>query len=1529
MSLVQRQLSSLVALSMPTAEHQRSVSSQETLIGDVFKSQCASPKDKDCFVQQIRTSCGQVVEFDYNSRTQRVTARLILPEGKFQSIQPENLPKELKSIPNALAFLSFLKSVAVRTSVLSDGKVKVYLDGRVLGGNPYEMALSNFKTHLDNLANMYTAMEISNRFGDICASRNIFHKDERYLFGFFEDLELPRDTQEALDALILNLVQSPKSNADILSDLRLISHRPTPQVWTELGVLFTLPEFRRLENGLTRQIWGFIEGGNKYTLRDFVKRVLTEQGVSIPDLNITLERMGRHDLDTLLGEVISKRPSRNVVQLAPVVDTAAGFREIEKAQKEMRALLIAPQNRALLDSLIENLAANNLASLDQASVDRAKVLFGSRLTEVIEKNATFFKLRFTESQVLRELVLEANYRLLTTDDASSDFIVKTMELFQGAYSYAKKLKGKRVVLFVGPTGAGKSATIARLLGATFQQRDDNSIEIVGDASQFPKIGQARGMSETLYTTAYECPNDPSKALADGPGEDDNRSEAHELCAHLSIDMAVEEADSIDTVVVVASIDTLSVNRGNALVELIESVQEKFPQAFTDPDQKNVHLLVTKGIHNPTLESEIENGVHFSTLFGEASVKELALHSSRGNMHELRQVQRRKRIWQILSAMHSKGQVKCLDIGNGDQRNRLLEAYTRTPAGGGLEYRSAMEGSEIEGKSMRRKFGALIQKVADTWANHILARYFKGIPDSIEETHALIRQKQAGIHQLDQEVKDAQEQAKGLTPSLKETQALIEQLTILIEKGKSATITQPLSSVLLNDLRERVNASIGVRKKDLEAEVVGLERKVDAKNKEREKVDAEIIKRVQTIAKNQREMEQLRAEIKALKEEPPHADVLRSIKYRPDEELVTYSLGDGVDQTVFGEVREPTEEEWGQGRSRGLARNYIGNLRHFCLISAAYNIAPLDAAARRVFDETHRSGEYVATMRHHRGTYDLGQRSSASRKQVLHVVRLAFNGTADLPWAEFVHEVPALEANDGEIAKRYSAIQVLEKANLTHAEHLSGYSNVLGLKKESLQLVNEVKELQGEVQEKKAQYEDLKTAAIDAHLNEMLDGQKASRDKLEQAITALNDPRVAHAKKEVLRREIAAYKEKLAELATTKRNFAIIIQTQKETAVALREFVRRVLKRAERAGPRREGGGQHLGTAPATASGPMASASASATSPRSPRNVPPLQEEYGTGFLQTCKSFADAHDSYQPRMEESCRKDLGEEGMRNIRERRFAAPPGPAPMPPGRSAPTVYASGATNSGNAYPAPRAPSTGAPEANSARPAPPTSAPPARSASVASASTATAPMMDSESQRIRAADSVPSQALPGTRTSSYSSSSMSLDDPIASVEEAHHPQSDVLDLAFARNLAALEAQRNAPAVSQAAAAASLTVGSRGIVEPVSSHQPVSHLAVTASAERPAGAAPVNVQTSRPVSATSPASTRAQSAPGNRVASPQGRAAVPAPAANPAAVNANARANPQQAPAAQTSLPRQGAMQRSLSVRERVALFNSGAAPR
>ncbi|PCI76637.1 hypothetical protein COB21_04205, partial [Candidatus Aerophobetes bacterium] len=213
------------------------------------------------------------------------------------------------------------------------------------------------------------------------------------------------------------------------------------------------------------------------------------------------------------------------------------FKETENKFKELRNRLAT--NTAtfeLLNRLVANLVSNNLETIDLKVIcDRPLKIELETLVLEYQHNLS---IETSLPQLLKRITLEANYQRTIAVKEYLD-VANTMKLLRDAMKNLKNIEEKPTSFFIGNTGAGKSTAVGFVLGATLEKFTN----IVGekvlryklkagqDESNFPKIGQSLGESETLYTTGYAI---QGFGMADCPGFDDTRGSDFELCANLSI-----------------------------------------------------------------------------------------------------------------------------------------------------------------------------------------------------------------------------------------------------------------------------------------------------------------------------------------------------------------------------------------------------------------------------------------------------------------------------------------------------------------------------------------------------------------------------------------------------------------------------------------------------------------------------------------------------------------------------------------------------------------------------------------------------------------------------------------------------------------------------------------------------------------------------------------------------------------------------------------------------------------------------------
>ncbi|KIC76703.1 hypothetical protein DB41_EY00140 [Neochlamydia sp. TUME1] len=278
----------------------------------------------EIYVQRLKATNGQRVEFTYRVKKNIVMACILPIKGEPIYIYPENLPKELKIIKSAETFFSFIKNLSIRIAALSKDEYKLSVSGKLLGGmlddyDPYQEALKNFKTHLLDLANPLLLKDIMDKLTQI--SQDVIDSNEG-IQNHFSDLLLPHDTLVCLQEYNTQIIKWSASKLDekeldvivqhVRNDLSQLANQIREgeyTLWEPLNVLFKLPEIRILPNDNVKNIIQCINQRNVERLRNCVLSMLKSNGVSESSINEKLRKETIYtNIKMLLGQVIEKKP---------------------------------------------------------------------------------------------------------------------------------------------------------------------------------------------------------------------------------------------------------------------------------------------------------------------------------------------------------------------------------------------------------------------------------------------------------------------------------------------------------------------------------------------------------------------------------------------------------------------------------------------------------------------------------------------------------------------------------------------------------------------------------------------------------------------------------------------------------------------------------------------------------------------------------------------------------------------------------------------------------------------------------------------------------------------------------------------------------------------------------------------------------------------------------------------------------------------------------------------------------------------
>ena len=155
-----------------------------------------------------------------------------------------------------------------------------------------------------------------------------------------------------------------------------------------------------------------------------------------------------------------------------------------------------------------------------------------------------------------------------------EFIKSLQDKLLKAYEEVKAIKDKDIVLVIGNSGAGKSTTIAYLMGAKFEP------EVVLNTKRAKltegSVGKLPGTSDdfdsmTFYPKAYLA--EDKSFYCDCPGFEESRGEVEKICVPINIQMAVKFSKSISSIMIVIDKGSIIADKGAGLKNLIKTLRQ--------------------------------------------------------------------------------------------------------------------------------------------------------------------------------------------------------------------------------------------------------------------------------------------------------------------------------------------------------------------------------------------------------------------------------------------------------------------------------------------------------------------------------------------------------------------------------------------------------------------------------------------------------------------------------------------------------------------------------------------------------------------------------------------------------------------------------------------------------------------------------------------------------------------------------------------------------------------------------------------
>ncbi|KYR03059.1 myb domain-containing protein [Tieghemostelium lacteum] len=814
--------------------------------------------------------------------------------------------------------------------------------------------------------------------------------------------------------------------------------------------------------------------------------------------------------------------------------------ELLKQEKDkIRYLLIHSDYKDLLNLLLSELVKSKLQSIDyqvvKSSYSEMHNHYNQVFQQIVELVGNYQKCgvsMVTVDSFLRELVLESNYAKLI-DKEQSIVIAKVMGILQKAYEEALKLQDKNTVFFIGNTGSGKSTVIAHLLGAKLTSSVNKLGHVTyshGDTTdRYPVIGQSLTESETLISKGYTLGNGSDVVLCDCPGFKDSRGSTYELATNLSVDLSIQKCKSIRALVVVLPIQVFSTDRATPVIEMIETVRERFPKVF-DPNNmdhsNNVYILISKGsqttkeARKPFEEGASPNA--FESFFKESIEtyqKVLNKDPTKGHSNsELNEALRRRSIWNALVQLWKKKQIILLDMEDQFEKDKLLQRISKSPEMDKKYYEKSLKNGNL-----RKTLTDVLQISTHTFSELLFKRYISSIGD-IQLLNKSIQEQHMKMDQIQETSSSKQNNELTLKENIKKYQDILTKISNhTINDDEMFTFNQQAKDQIM----------------DIDQKLYQLEVTLYEGQQDQYAIEQQILSKSQILDGVFQQIHQIELEMDQFRNTQV-VDTLFSYINGPDQTLQLFTLKSGANETNFEEMKNFTNEDVVEENIYNTS-TYVGTVNITVIIEKEYRLVEKDK-----MKDIHQEKYAILQGRNFKICDNLGSKASPCGTKVIYSFDTIWSGNPDeIPWFSIEHIVPGQEYN-------YSMIQNLQSDLRGQKEQLSIESKALELLRKDLSgckstvthaqqsldiLMNEKKQLL-EQQQQDLYNQVTKSLEVDTQALERSKNDSRSNE----LVTSCLD-------------RIQLLTSDKTQIQINKRNLAVIIYHQWETAYSLIEFTK--------------------------------------------------------------------------------------------------------------------------------------------------------------------------------------------------------------------------------------------------------------------------------------------------------------------------------------------------------------------------------------
>ncbi len=816
---------------------------------------------------------------------------------------------------------------------------------------------------------------------------------------------------------------------------------------------------------------------------------------------------------------------------------------------------------SLLDLLVEGFIRESFNSIQLEDLEFSKrILIQQKLEQIVALSRRLGEEVTLESKLI-SIVQNFIYKMIAKDEDKLE-IANIMKILMEGNKHIEEINNKTIIQIWGFTGAGKSTVVNHFLGF-----DLESTKIAGelpkfqlkkeeDAKKGATIGLSDGCSETLYPHAYILKD--GKVIVDYPGFRDTRGATMHLCSSICTDEAVLRAKALQGIVaVVPMIYFLGEDKYEKLIELIDNLLERFPNAFSENKKGTppIYLLITKKDKVPdNFWNDIAKGSQFQKLINETN----ALLDKLGpnQLTEYYALSHRLKVWKIIASLFEE-RIDVVNYSNKKRRDILMEKYSKsTPIlREDLIYKKSIQ----KGSVIHQKFQDTIHSYASTWTDLILKPYLQEIPDKIK----LLKE------QIDVATK-AVEKAKLLKEKLPK-----EKLEKNIEKKDKEEEWNRIKSGEVPDsfFEEELNIDFSTHRSTIKA----YEHDIRLYEEQIKPIEDLIGVHKTNIQKNQTANKEKSEQSSALEQENSLlaqgvVEVKLDVGKSANGVQVLRDLKIGDKMQVFN-VSDKQEKELREAHNRSQSLNIIPTktrehivgkfkekLFYPYVIEKEYMIAPVGTDLIKKFEKEGKAGEYEAEIRGVgicKATLD--RKVPHGSQKVSYWIELEWKDDSkqeNIPWFEIVHIIPKAQYHKKQIETNQTKIDKLQK-------EIQENNTSIAQEEESIKkLTDQNKIAENKIEEAK-QYiacvyeliEAVKAAKKDEKKKLYLSSLIKMIEKLEEEI------QVFPFKEEQLKDEIESQEKMLNSLqeklkAQEKKQalYALLIRTQWNKAQLMRKFI---------------------------------------------------------------------------------------------------------------------------------------------------------------------------------------------------------------------------------------------------------------------------------------------------------------------------------------------------------------------------------------